>query len=357
MNCFLVRQHPERVDSIFKKLISSPGSSDYKIDKTVLDLQIRALCLMNRSKEAFKLLKTSTIRDKLDIVPFNTLMSHLNHKGQHLKVYNLFKSLQLGHHGDGIRPDVASFTILINTARYASLRAGRGFNHNLMGSIDSHSHQGGGGSGFGFGFGGFGGFGRLGSTTTIVDDKWDRVSAAKRVERLVWEEIFEKNWQQVGAGGGGGIENPLEIDPNNKKKKKEKKRRWFLPPEEEEEEEEWKQPFISTLSPLSRPLYPDIYPTDLMYRSLILLTGIHSHIPRIGQLLGFARYTNVKLSRYTICLSLLLLENDHSSCSARQIYNLKNWLVDWLGHEILPSDQELAFMRRGGTKQGKPELF
>ncbi|GAA5903125.1 uncharacterized protein JCM6883_002704 [Sporobolomyces salmoneus] len=377
MRCLLARNNPRRVLSIFMSL----ESKGYGLDSTILDLQIRALCSLGREREAIRLVRfyehlpsihdpsslvslrspptNSNIRRphsiRLDIVPFNTILSHLNQMGKYQEVYSLFKELESKHE---VRPDVATMSILLDAARYASVEAGRGV----------------GGFGIEDGLGQvhFGGkrnsrrTGRLGADsrlTGVVDDKWDRIAAAKRMELLVWDQIFEANWQEV------EIENSLETKSGMSKwiqdhfssssssstssgsKSKSKKGQSFV--DRSEAPSNWR-PFVSTLSPRP-PLHPDIHPTDQFFRSLILLTGVHSHIPLIGQILAWARYTNVKLSRYTLCLALLYVEGD-AGVKRDKIEKLRKWLRDWLGQENVPSEEEIAWMRRGGTVKGKPQV-
>lgn len=208
-----------------------------------------------------------------------------------------------------------------------------------------------------------------------VDDKWDRVPAAKRIELLVWDQLFEMNWQGV------EVENPLETKSGvgrwiqdhfststsavrrrsssaSKSKVKSKltssaANKSFLSFVERIDRPPNWQPFVSTLSPRP-PLRPDLHPTDAFFRSLILLTGVHSHVTLIGQILAWARYTNVELSRSTLCLALLYVEGD-AGVKRHQVDELRTWLSDWFGGpDHVPNEDEIAWMRRGGTIQGKP---
>ncbi|GAA5955711.1 hypothetical protein JCM3765_001829 [Sporobolomyces pararoseus] len=384
MRSLLLRHAPGSASKLFNKL----RARGYALDATVLDLQVRALCSMRKDKEAYRLLRDNehlpSIHDpsslvslrtppeeckvrrrhsvRLDIVPWNSLLSHYNLTGKYQRVYSLFKELEPKHE---VRPDVATMSILLDAARYVSAEAGRGWGGFGMEDGISQVYMGGKRNSRRFG-------GRAQSRVMgldarvvgVVDDKWDRVPAAKRMEQLVWDQLFEANWQEV------EVENPLETksgvgrwlqahfspsssfsSSSSSSASRLKKAVFFA--EQIQPPPNWR-PFISTLSPRP-PLYPDIHPTDQFFRSLVLLTGIHSHIPLIGQILAWARYTNVNLSRYTLCLALLYVDGD-AGIKRDKIERLRKWLGNWLGTENVPDEDEIAWMRRGGTINGKPEL-
>ncbi|GAA5881635.1 hypothetical protein JCM16303_005522 [Sporobolomyces ruberrimus] len=379
MRSLLVRDAPQQAISIFQRL----ESQGHVLDSTIVSLQVQALCSLDRPREAIRLIhhyqhvpslhppsslvslrtppSSTNIRRphsiKLDIIPFNSILSHLNQIGSYQRVWTLFKELEKGeNHGNEIRPDVATLTILVDTARYASVEAGRGWGLGMeelgqvyVGAKRTRSVVSGGTG--------------MGAKVGDVDDKWDRVPAAKRIESFVWEEIVEKNWQEA------QLENPLESKSGVS--------RWFrdrfssassptrgkngrggggggsFADRFVEPPRDW-QPFTSTLSP-NPPLHPNIHPTDPFIRSLILLTGVHSHIPLIGQILAWSRWTNVKPSRYTLCLALVFIEGD-AGIKRDKVERLREWMGEWVGVGNVPSEEEIAWMRRGGRVKGKPEL-
>ncbi|GAA5987506.1 hypothetical protein JCM5350_003106 [Sporobolomyces pararoseus] len=382
MHCLLLRHAPGHVTKLFDKL----RNRGYPLDATVLDLQVRALCIMRKDKEAYRLLRyyehLPSIHDpsslvslrtppaecmvrrrhsvRLDIVPWNSLLSHYNLVGKYQRVYSLYKELELKHE---VRPDIATMSILLDAARYASTEAGRGSGG--FGMEDGIGQVNIGGKRTSRSFGGrlqprvLAADSRVGGA---VDDRWDRVPAAKRMEELVWDQLFEANYQEV------EVENPLETKTgvgrwlqahfspsgsSSSSSSASRTRRAQSFADQLEPPHNWR-PFISTLSP-RQPLHPDVYPTDQFFRSLILLTGVHSHIPLIGQILAWARYTNVKLSRYTLCLALLYVDGD-AGIKRDGVEKFRKWLSNWLGDENVPDEDEIAWMRRGGTTKGKPEL-
>ncbi|GAA6008481.1 hypothetical protein JCM11491_004494 [Sporobolomyces phaffii] len=354
MRCLFARGAPDRVVAVFQKL----EAKGFALDATVIDLYVRALCHLGRAHEAVRAVKwyehvpgvhdpalRTSVRSRprpqqsgtrahsvrLDVVPFNSLLAHYTRAGEYARVWARFKDLVAGKHA--VRPDVATVTILVDAARYASVEAGRGWDGLGLGlglglgrleqvdasfatrhHHDHHRRPGGGGGG-------------------VVDDKWDRVAAARRVESLVWDEIVELNWQDL------DVANPLEP------------RRWWS--SSTTRRDEWR-PFVSTLSP-RRLVYPDVYPSDAFVRAVVVLVGVHSHVVRIGRILAFARWARVDVSRQTLCVALLFVEGDAAVSRAR-VAALRRWIADWVGETNVPTEDEIAWMRRGGTVQGKPEL-
>jgi hypothetical protein len=51
----------------------------------------------------------------------------------------------------------------------------------------------------------------------------------------------------------------------------------------------------------------------------------------------------------------LYIEGD-AGIKRKEIERLRRWLGDWVGSGNVPQDEEIAWMRRGGTVRGKPEL-
>ncbi|GAA5931039.1 uncharacterized protein JCM15063_002527 [Sporobolomyces koalae] len=370
MQALLNRAAYSGLVNLFRRL----ESGGFALDATVLDLVVRALCMLEQDKEAIRIVRyyqhlpsahdrsilvslrsprsSRNVRPhsvRLDIVPFNSLLSHLAQVGKYRDAWTLFKSLEEKHE---VRPDVATLTIMLDAARYASAEAGKGWGSGFdeMGEIQIGSKR-------------QDSKRRRGTSQRVrgsgaTDDKWDGVGAAKRMEKFVWDEIVEGNWQGI------ELDNPLES--------KRGVATWFserftsgssssttFPKSFVDvgmagRADNNAQPFASTLSP-APPSYPDIFPNDQLLRSLILLTGTHSHIPRIGQILAWARYANVELSRYTLCLALYFIEGD-AAIKRDRILNLRTWLSEWIGGDNVPVEDEIAWMRRGGRAVGRPEV-
>ena len=361
MHSLLIRNRPRELLTLFQSI----ESRGLPIDATVLDLLVRAMCQLDMDKKALRNLvhyeHLPSLHDptslvslrsppspltprrphsvRLDIVPFNTLLSHYNQVSKYQNVYTLFKSLEAKHE---VRPDIATISILLDSARYASTAAGRGWGLELeeMGAGPMLGNRSRSKKSL-----------KRGIEQSVVDDKWDGIAAAKRMEKLVWEEIFGGNWQEMelenpleGRGGvSGWLSNRFSSNRSGSTSFAER----VEPPPS------WR-PFVSTLSPLP-PLYPDIYPTDPFLRSLILLTGVHSSIPLIGRIIAWARYSNVQPSRYTLCLALLYIEGD-AGIKKDRIDKLRKWLETWLGDGSVPDQEEIAWMRRGGRVKGTPEV-
>ncbi|GAA5838139.1 hypothetical protein JCM3766R1_001838, partial [Sporobolomyces carnicolor] len=406
MRCLLARKARHQVVALFRKL----ELEGWTLDATVIDLQVRALCALGRERDAFRLVRSyehlpsvhdrsnltslrtppprrptssTTVRGRrrhhsirLDIVPFNSILSHLNLSARHHRAWTLFNELEPRHQ---VRPDVATMSIMLDAARYASIDAGRGWAGGfglgdvyLVGGGDRKS-------GRGLELGSHVRVGGARQGGAMVNDKWDGIAASKKMELVVWDEVFESNWQDV------ELENPLEprsgvsrwlhehfssstpsktttppsssptlsssIDSSKAGGGGGRRQGSFA--DRSEPPPNWR-PFATTLSPRP-PRRPDLHPTDPLFRSLILLTGVHSHIPLIGQVLAWARYTNVRLSRYTLCVALLFVEGE-AAIKRDRVARLRRWLAEWLGPENVPDEDEIAWMRRGGTAKGKPRL-
>ncbi|GAA6043204.1 hypothetical protein JCM8097_000324 [Rhodosporidiobolus ruineniae] len=316
---------------------------------------------------------------KLDAVPLNSLLSHLNRSGQYDAAFELFKRFE----GEfGVRPDAATLSIMLDAARFASAAAGKGSGLGVedlsslsLGGVTSSSPS-------------FDGELRpalddpapRGKYGLVVDDRWDGVPAARRMERFLWVDVLEANWQDAAvedplyprssarggeaAGGRKGLTGwiaehfggpepattPLtanEVDSWPSSSPPADSPSAVLPPPD------WR-PFVSTLSP-SPPLYPHLHPTDRTFRSLIQLTGYHSHPRSIPLLLAWMRHLGVVPSRWTLALAILYVENDAGIQSWR-VERWKRGLEEWVGRRNVPSEKEVAWIRRGGRTEGVPEV-
>ncbi|GAA5876858.1 hypothetical protein JCM1840_002684 [Sporobolomyces johnsonii] len=346
-------------------------------DSTMLDVVVRAFCAINRDGLALRILQHYGHRPgvddpsllvslrapnpapneprrrrsvRLDIVPFNSLLKHLSRQGRYDEAYRLYTSLEKTYH---VRPDAATVSLMLDTARYASAAAGKGWGPGFEDLSSLSLLGGGGGEDEDRGRNARGRRGRFG---VALDDRWDGVEAAKKMERFVWDEVLEANWQDA------ELENPLQgggalvewfsgrlgrsARPSNGPGASVDDRRLTPPPE-------WR-PFASTLSPVP-PTYPHLYPNDRVFRSLIQLIGYHSSIRSIPLVLAWMRHLHIEPSRWTLCIALMYVEGE-AAIGAKAVKRWREWLGEWLGEERVPSQEEIAWMRRGGKEAGRPEL-
>ncbi|GAA5888807.1 hypothetical protein JCM5296_004999 [Sporobolomyces johnsonii] len=343
-------------------------------DSTMLDVVVRAFCAINRDGLALRILQHYGHRPgvddpsllvslrapnpapneprrrhsvRLDIVPFNSLLKHLSRQGRYDEAYRLYTSLEKTYH---VRPDAATVSLMLDTARYASAAAGKGWGPGFEDLSSLSLLGGGGGEDEGRGGNAKGRFG------VALDDRWDGVEAAKKMERFLWDEVLEGNWQDA------ELENPLQgggalaewfsgrlgrsARLSNGSGASVDDRRLTPPPD-------WR-PFASTLSPLP-PTYPHLYPNDRVFRSLIQLIGYHSSIRSIPLVLAWMRHLHIEPSRWTLCIALMYVEGE-AAIGAKAVKRWREWLGEWLGEERVPSQEEIAWMRRGGKEAGRPEL-
>ena len=106
------------------------------------------------------------------------------------------------------------------------------------------------------------------------------------------------------------------------------------------------------LSP-TPPTQPHLYPTDRVFRSLIRLVGTHSSITTIPTLVSWMRHLQITPSRFTLCIALAYVDGE-ASFRPEQMERWRIWLAEWLGEDALPTQAEIAWMRRGGKREGKP---
>ncbi|BGP19999.1 hypothetical protein JCM10213_006776 [Rhodosporidiobolus nylandii] len=327
---------------------------------------------------------------RLDAVPVNSLLKAYSHAGRFSEAYELFKAMEEHY---GVKQDAASVSIILDAARFASARAGRGFGPpglddlatlspggSLAATVQSQeradadtgreeAHD---------GEPDFGGHGDASPAVPAnVDDRWDGIPAARRMEDFVWREVLEANWQDGVADGR--IEDPLRfrerggasvggwladkfslpssaspfaapagaVEPAPTSPSQRAKDDPPLPPPH------WR-PFASTLSP-TPPTQPHIPATDPLFRSLIQLVGQHSRIRTIPLLLGWMKALHVRPSRWTLGLALMYVDGE-AGISDREKRRMREWCVDWLGAKDVPDEREIAWIRRGGRREGVPEL-
>lgn len=365
----------------------------FQPDVHLLDAVVRVLCALGRDGAALRLLeffgvvrgrddvvvipqstpsrapRQRTLREgtvALDVVPFNALLAHYNRAGAHTRVHELWGDLGRRY---GVRPDAATLGVVLDAARYAGVAAGRATGWAASG-LDDVALGGLGGAGRGGARVGGGG----GGGGAAIDDRWDGRPAHKVAEEFMWREVLEANWQDAdvrnpalqrsavgaatrGAGGlagwladklGGGA-SPLDDQVGDDKAAS-------TSPSADQGLARplgW-APFATTLSP-TPPQHPHLYPNDRVFRSLIQLVGTHSHLRDIPLLVAWMRRARVRPSRWTLCLAMAYVDGD-AGIQPAQGARWRRWLAAWLGAKAVPSEAEIAWMRRGGRAAGVPDV-
>ncbi|ORY86051.1 hypothetical protein BCR35DRAFT_351597 [Leucosporidium creatinivorum] len=270
---------------------------------------------------------------QLDVVPLNNLLHYYNRTGYTFNCYRLFLKMQSTY---GVQPDAATLSILIDAARYSSAAAGLGFGPGSE-AINVSGVRGKGQEG-------------------VPDDLWGDESkggkkehAWKVAERLCWE-VLEGNWPEgvervKDPMEGGGVVNWLlgrggEADPSPSGQ------------DDMTPSDTLRSTFPATLSLVNPPSYPHLYPNERVFRSFIQLLGYHSSARDIPLVLAWMRYIGIKPSRHTLTLAMLYV--GELGLEERKMVRWRIWLRDWLGEEEVPLEEEVAFVRRGGGKAGKP---
>lgn len=369
MDAFLKRNAPSLVIRVWRSMVER----GVKPDATLLDVVCKAHCRLDDIPSADRLLQfyahrplidpplhtpfhaskafqprptRKSIKDlipkphsvRLDIVPINNLLVALSRSHNYRSVYEtIFCGLSRVY---GLREggfDNASLSLLLDAGRFASAAAGRGYGPGTE-KIDWLDDK------------------REG----MSDDIWDGVRACAMVEKVMWG-ILESGWTEgidwiqrndclngtegaepvkqeadVGQAGSTGVLGWVRGKLTSKDD---------LPP--------CPRFFTSTLS-LSLtppPLYPQIYPTARLFRSFLQLLGYHSTTSQISRCLTWMRYLEIKPTRGDLTLAIMYIgEGDPSERSRKR---MRRWLSNWVGEENVPREDEVAFLRRGGTNSGK----
>lgn len=254
----------------------------------------------------------------LDIVVVNLVLSAYNRAGNASLVYNLFTTLPERH---DVSPDAASLSILLDTARFLSAAAGRGY--------------GPGDEGLSF------------ETGRQVDDTWNGKQAWREAEGIMWN-MLESAWPDVAAN---------LVDPGRELELGREIKRWWRGSSDlggSEKEGEGRRarttegtlgrPFPATFS-IEPPLYPTLYPTPRLFRSFIQLLGYHSTASAITPVLAWMRALDSVPERSTVLLALLYIGEGAFQETRRA--KIRAWLVDWLGEAQVPDELEIAAARRG----------
>ncbi|BGO95388.1 hypothetical protein NBRC10512_001856 [Rhodotorula toruloides] len=360
------RRHGRPQDAVQVFALLEKGvlkDSNWRSNPALLDALVRAYCAFRRDDLALRLLDRYTLENepqprrraprkdevlkaksddgRLRTATLNAVLYSLSRQGRFARAYAFYTQYDSKY---GVRRDVATLSIMLDAARLASAHAGGGWRSPLdavygadVGQSPLH--------------GGPGGWQR-GSKTGDIDDKWGGVVAWRRFEKLVFEDVIEANWQDA------KIRSPLE--------KERGVLQWLektLRPSQDEgavpsdkpnaPPRDWR-PFAVTLSP-TPPQYPYLYPNDIVFRALIQLVGAHAHISDIPTIVAWMRHLGVVPSRLTLGLAMAHVDGD-ASIAPSKVADWRRWLVDWLGEEQVPSDREIAWLRRGGGRAGHPTV-
>ncbi|BGP35247.1 hypothetical protein JCM10296v2_007082 [Rhodotorula toruloides] len=360
------RRHGRPQDAVHVFALLEKGvlkDSNWRNNPALLDALVRAYCAFRRDDLALRLLDRYTLENdsqprrraprkdevlkaksddgKLRTATLNAVLYCLSRQGRFARAYAFYTQYDSKY---GVRPDVATLSIMLDAARLASAHAGGGWRSLLdafygadVGQSPLHGGPGG---------------GQRGGKTGDIDDKWDGVAAWRRFEKLVFEYVIEANWQDA------KIRSPLE--------KERGVLQWLektLRPSQDEgavpsdklnvQPRKWR-PFAVTLSP-TPPQYPYLYPNDIVFRALIQLVGAHAHISDIPTIVAWMRHLGVVPSRLTLGLAMAHVDGD-ASIAPSKVAEWRRWLVDWLGEEQVPSDREIAWLRRGGGRAGHPTV-
>ena len=362
----LVRRNEPRAALHLWRFLEKRG---WQPDVTLLDAVVRAHLALDHDRPALRLLEHYAHRPGVDkpesrvtlppnvgpdataparphsvvltAVPLNAILAYYSQKNRFGAAYSLYKEMTSRF---AVEPDSATLSIMLDAARHASSRAGRGWTP--ASAFEEVSAA-------GPVFGGSMSAHRTGwssSTDRVVDDAWDGEPASRVMERFVTHEVLEMNWQDAqietpwearGVVGWLARRFALREVP-------------FRRPESTVASDvpaEW-YPFASTLSP-TPPTQPHLYPTDRVFRSLIRLVGTHSSITTIPTLVSWMRHLQITPSRFTLCIALAYVDGE-ASFRPEQMERWRIWLAEWLGEDALPTQAEIAWMRRGGKREGKP---
>ena len=262
-------------------------------------------------------LKENRRRIPFDAVPLNVLMAAYSREGRYSAAYALFRRFA----SHGVRPNAATISILLDTARYASADSGRGFG---PGDEALPVHQGG---------------------HAPVADRWDGDEAWHRAERIVWS-ILHENWPDAART----IRDPRSSAPLDRLRTFASRAFGFAAASSPADTTPRSDAFATTLSP-NEMHFAQIHPSERMFRSFIQLLGYHSTSESIPRVLAWMRHLDVPPERETLILAVLYIDEGAPSDSQRR--RLADWIDDWLGPGSAPTDDELAAKRRGG---GRPSL-
>ncbi|GAA5989931.1 hypothetical protein JCM10908_002382 [Rhodotorula pacifica] len=368
MNALVQRDEPRAALHMWRFL----EKRGWQPDATLLDVVVRAHLALDHDRPAIRLLEHYAHRPELDppetlvalppsagpdgttsaqaysvalsTVPLNALLAYYSRKNRFDAVYALYKDLEPRF---AVQPDSATLSMMLDAARHASSRAGRGWTPTSAFEEVSAA---------GPVFGGSMAAHRTGLLTHPVDDSWDGEPASRIFERFVAHEVLEKNWQDArleapweSRGVVGWLARRFAGDDSSRRGAPPASVHAISAPEKPPPD--W-HPFSTTLSP-TPPTQPHLYPTDRVFRSLIRLVGTHSSVTSIPPLISWMRHIHIRPSRFTLCVALAYVDGE-ASFRPEQMDRWRIWLADWLGEEALPTQAEIAWIRRGGKREGQP---
>ncbi|KAI5476129.1 hypothetical protein MNV49_000399 [Pseudohyphozyma bogoriensis] len=242
-----------------------------------------------------------------DNVPFTSLMTAYTRMGNYRKAFDLFKSLEKEFM---VLPDVISLTILLDAARVASAKAGRGWGPGSEGIA-------------------------CWNLRNRQLDIWDGTPAHLVAERIAWK-VLEENYPRV------EIVSPM-TGPTVTSRLSE----WAFPTKDPDSDG---RIFPATLSHIA-PAWPQIYPNRAFFKAFIRLVGFHGSFEDLPKLLAWMRYLKVWPDRESLIIALLYVGEGNPKM--KDLQRLREWLVDWLGEENVPSEDEVAAMRRRPQQEMK----
>ena len=265
----------------------------------------------------------------LDTVAVNAVLQAYARAGQYRKVFQLWGAMPGAY---GCEPDMASLSVLLDAARFASARAGNGYgpgSESLEGKLE----------------------GRAGADTS---DVWEGRPAWKVAEGVMWD-VLERNWPGAGvedplrgakqhAGTAAGGEGPAGSGGSGI-------RAWLAdklisPPSPTGSTAV--TAFSATLSPFSPPLYPHLHPTLPVFRSFIQLLGYHSAPRKVLAVLGWMKRLGVVPDRKLATLGLMYV--GEVGLTDAELGRARAWCGEWLGEAAVPAEAEVAWMRSGGRR-------
>lgn len=267
----------------------------------------------------------------IDIVPLNTLMSGYNRAGHYITVWDIFHRMETDF---GVAPDAASLSILLDTARFASAAAGRGYgpgDERLAGEYNDGAKP-------------------------YQDDNWNGGYAWQRAEAIM-KQVLEGNWPEMkledplsGATAAGGL-TASERNGFDWSTLKRKLLPSLSPSSATPTTTLRPRPFAATLGLATgiAPQYPQIYPTPRVFLSLIQLLGYHSTPHAVIPILAWMKALDSKPTRRALALAMLYWGEAGGSDRDRE--NLQQWLANWLGEDSVPREEEIARLRRGGSRR------
>lgn len=266
----------------------------------------------------------------LDTVTVNAVLLAYSRAGQYRKVYHLWNTMADAF---GTQPDMASLSIVLDCARFASARAGNGYGPGLE-SLEGKLQA------------------RAGADTS---DAWEGRAAWKVAEGLMWD-VLERNWPGAAVDDpmrGPGQQTKVRTTGGDATAAGTGLRSWLAhkltsPPSSPASAAPSASAFAATLSPFSPPLYPHLHPTLPVFRSFIQLLGYHSSPHKVLAVFGWMKRLGVVPDRKLATLGLMYV--GEVGLTDAELGRVRGWVGEWLGEGALPAEAEVAWMRSGGRR-------